>query len=298
MKSINAFLCGGTVAVTLAYASAGHAAVVISEDFETDFDGNPTVVGTNYTTASSNIFKQTDPVTFGLGANPGNGNTLRYSDNATAGGTFTASKFLDVSDLGSGGPAMRSAFTLDPLNQSALTGLWTVSFDFYEPNAVIAGTGTHFRFVMGAGDLTVQANRTIDFLFNAGNDGIAATGSANNWDALPAVATYSTNELHHFDFVGNNSASGTTYGGGDLPAQTFDVYMDGALVLDNALFRSAISSVTDLGFGYSSAASRVDRVFIDNIVVHDVAAVAEPSTFVLAGISMIGLALVRKRRVK
>jgi hypothetical protein len=298
MKNIRFILYGASVAGMLICADSGHAAVILSEDFETAFDGNPTVVGTNYTTASSNIFKQTAPVTVGLGANPGTGNTLRYSDNATAGATFTGSTFLDVSDVGSGGPAMRSAFTLDPLNQSALTDLWTVSFDFYEPNAVIAGTATHFRLVMGAGDLTNAANRTVDFLFAAANDGVAATGGANNWDALPGVALYTTNALHHFDFVGNNSVSSATYGGGDLPAQTFDVYMDGVLVLNNALFRNAISSVTDLGFGYSSTASRVDRVFIDNIVVHDVAVVAEPSTFILAGVSMIGLALIRKRRAK
>ncbi|MCC6126846.1 MAG: PEP-CTERM sorting domain-containing protein [Pirellulales bacterium] len=274
-------------ALAFVCVASTRASIILSEDFEKTYAGVDSTVGAAYTSTTSNIFKPT--------VSAGTGNTLTYTDDATAGITFSGSRFLNYADVGSGGPQLRSTFTAAPLSQAALTGAWTVSFDFYEPNAVIAGTATHFRVVMGAGDLGLTTTRTVDLLFAAANDGAALTGTVNNWDALPAVVSYSTNALHHFDLVGNHSGSAISYGGGTIGDQKYDLYMDGVLVLDEMAYRNPISSVTDFGMGYSSSASRVDRVFVDNIVVQDTAAVPEPASIVTLLLAGLALAAYRRR---
>jgi hypothetical protein len=280
------------VALIFLTANSTQAAVILSENFETERTStNPSTVGVSYTTATSNMFYGTG---VGVGVTPGAGSSVTYTNDSTEGITFTGSNFLRYNDVANTGqPSMRSAFTTAPLGLPALTGAWTVSFDYYEPNTAIAGTATHFRLLLGAGDLTVATNRAVDVLFNAANDGIATTGNVNNFNALPAIIPYTTNALHHFDFVGNNSGSSISYVGGTIDDKKFDVYMDGNLILDEVLYENAISSITEVGMGYNSGTgARFQRVFIDNIVVHDVAAVPEPSTFAIAGIVLFGLGFV------
>jgi hypothetical protein len=278
-------------ALAFVCVASTRASIILSEDFEKQYDGVDSTVGANYTSTTSNIFKTT--------VLAGTGNSLTYTDETTAGITFSGSKFLYYNDIvNSNQPMLRSNFTAAPLSQAALTGAWTVSFDFYEPNTSITGTSTHFRVVMGAGDLTANTARTVDLLFVAANDGLATTGTVNNWDALPSAKTYSTNAMHHFDLVGNHSGAAISYGGGTIGDQKYDLYMDGALILDEMAYRSAITSVTDFGMGYNSGTgSRFQRVFVDNIVVQDTAAVPEPATIIM--LLLAGLALVAyRRRVK
>jgi hypothetical protein len=273
-------------ALGFAGANSARAAIILSEDFETVSGGGSVTLGANYTTTTSNMFKTT--------VIAGSGNSLTYTDDTTTGITFTGSNFLRYDDTATTAqPALRSQFTSAPFSLPALTGAWTVSFDFYEPNTSIAGTGTHFRLVMGNGDLTSGTTRAVDFLLDAANDGIATTGNARNFNGLPALVPYTTNALHHFDFVGNHSGATINYDGGTIADQTFDVYMDGVKIFDDLIYETSMSSINNIGFGYNSGSgSRFQRLYLDNIVVHDITAVPEPSTFAIAGIVLFGLGFV------
>jgi hypothetical protein len=279
-------LCLAAALIAMA-APQVEAATILSENFETP------AVGTNASTSNT---------VFNGNVMPGAGGALQITDGATAGISFTGSKFLRYVDASSATATMRSRFTLAPLNQSAITGVFQLSWDYYEPNASISGTATHFRMLLSQGDITVNANRAVDLLFTAPNDGAATNGSTTNWnDGLTNLAAYATNSLVHFDVVGNAGAT-TSYGGEDLPTQTIDLYFNGTLVGDNFPFRgpndggSAITSITEFGIGYSSSASRVQNVFVDNIVLTDQILVPEPNSYLLIGISAISYGFVALRR--
>jgi hypothetical protein len=275
------------LALSVVGLSQAGAAIILSENFETP------AVGANVTTANS---------IFNGSVSAGTGGALQVTDDATAGIAFTGSKFLRYVDAATNAATMRSRFTLAPLSQAAITGVFQLSWDYYEPNAIIAGTATHFRFLLSQGDISANANRAVDFLLTAPNDGVATTGSTTNWhDGLTNLAAYATNSLVHFDIVGNVGAS-TTYAGGDLPTQTIDVYFNSVLVGDNLPFRrpndptpgsnTPITQIDEFGIGYSSSATRVQNVFVDNIALSDSIVVPEPGAILLSGLGLIVLSLI------
>jgi hypothetical protein len=188
------------------------------------------------------------------------------------------------------------------LLQNPITEVFKLSWDFYEPNAVIAGTGTHFRVLLSQGAIATAGNRAVDLLFTAANDGVATTGNANNWDAA-GLHTYDTNTLVHYELIGNVGPSLP-----DLPTQTFDLYKNNVLVGDNLVFRapnaplsdgglagSPITSIDQFGLGYHSGSTRSQTVFIDNIILE---AIPEPTSIMLVAVAMGAMTFTRKRRLK
>jgi hypothetical protein len=262
-------------------------AVIFTEDFE-----GPSV-GDNVSTANS-IFD-------GL-VSPGSGGSLQVTDEATAGISFTGSKFLRFVDAASGTAQIRSDFTTSPLLQNPITDLFKLSWDFYEPNAVISGTGTHFRVLLSQGAIATAGNRAVDLLFTAPNDGVATTGNATNWSDGFTLYPYDTNTLVHYDLIGNVGPSLP-----DHPTQTFDLYKNNVLVGDNLVFRapnaplsdgglagSPITSIDQFGLGYHSGTNRSQSVFVDNIVLESV---PEPASLLLVAGAIAAIGFVRKRRM-
>ena len=284
------FMQLGLTLVVLGVCGVEHVtgAIILSENFE-----GP-AVGANVTTSNS---------VFNGNVTPGTGGVLQVTDEATASIAFSGSKFLRYVDAATNSATMRSRFTIAPLSQSAIAGLFQLSWDYYEPNAVISGTATQFRVLLSQGDITINANRAVDLLFNALNDGTATSGFTTNWnDGLTNIAAYNTNSLVHFDVVGNVGPS-TTYSLGDLPTQTIDLYMNGILVANNLIFRgpndggSAITGISEFGIGYSSSANRVQNVFVDNLVLSDeITLVPEPATCLLAVLALVSMGGIRPRR--
>jgi hypothetical protein len=286
----SAFVKLGLVIVTfnVCGAETTSGAIIFTENFE-----GP-AVGDNVSVTNS-IFD-------GL-VSPGTGGTLQVTDEATSGITFTGSKFLRFVDGAGGVAQMRSDFTTSPLLQNPITELFKLSWDFYEPNAVISGTGTHFRVLLSQGAIATAGNRAVDLLFTALNDGVATTGNATNWSDGLTLYPYDTNTLVHYDLIGNVGPSVP-----DHPTQTFDLYKNNVLVGDNLVFRapnapltdggiagSPITSIDQFGLGYHSGSNRSQSVFVDNVVLE---AIPEPASLMLVAGAMGAVAIMRKRRIR
>ncbi|MEM7394031.1 MAG: PEP-CTERM sorting domain-containing protein, partial [Verrucomicrobiota bacterium] len=102
---------------------------------------------------------------------------------------------------------------------------------------------------------------------------------------------YSLDTEHRIDIVINNSDSNLVYGGGEtLTPRAADVWIDGALVVED-IIRNNIGTVT--GFGFISGSTALQEAFVDNI---QVSTIPEPGSglLLLAGVGL--LALRRTRR--
>jgi hypothetical protein len=255
---------------------------VFSQDFEgsPDFDSPPTALVL-------------------AGPNAGFSNSVANGtftvENTQAG--FTGTKYLKYDD-GASTPLLRSGTFANPL-----TGDFTVSFDYYEPFSDTGATvQTAFRMALTNGATTngTTTNRAIEVNLAVGS--AATTGTLDTIGGVTQSASINADTLLHIDIIGTFGSgtsypAGATYLAGTLLATTYDVYINGVLAADNASFRSAQTQATELAFFATSAnATRVQTALVDNIVVLNT--VPEPSSMVLGGIGVIGLAFLGRRRLK
>jgi hypothetical protein len=270
-------LCGVVVAVFGLLGSA-QAAIVFSQDFEgsPDFDSPPTTLVL-------------------AGPNAGFSNSVANGtftvENTQAG--FTGTKYLNYVD-GASTPLLRSGTFANPL-----TGDFTVSFDYYEPFSDTGATlQTAFRLALTNGATTngTTTNRAIEI-----NLAVPSAATAGTLDAISGAsqsAVIAADTLLHVDIIGTfggptSYPAGATYLSGNLAAATYDVYINGSLAIDNSAFRSAQTQATELAFFATSAnATRVQTSLVDNVLVLNT--IPEPSTMVLCGMALAGLAVLRK----
>jgi hypothetical protein len=184
-------------------------------------------------------------------------------------------RFARLAD-GAGTMSFRAvnAFTPSPLI--------TVSFTMYEPN--ITGTGD-----LG-GYITLR------------------NGSASNYTGGTGTGSYTMDAAHRFDIVLNNAASSATYSEGTLSAESFDMWVDGVRVLENAQFSTTSSSYTgnisSIQFIYASSPSGEQTVYFGEIGIFQGgvvgAAIPEPSSssMLLGGalLALLGFQRLRVRR--
>jgi hypothetical protein len=274
-------LCAVVVALFGLLGSA-EATIVFSQDFEgsPEFDSPPTTL-------------------LLAGPNAGFSNSVANGtftvENTQAG--FTGTKYLKYDD-GASTPLLRSGTFANPL-----TGDFTVSFDYYEPfsdTGAVVQTAFRLALTNGATTNATTTNRAIEV-----NLAVPSAATAGTLDTIGAViqsAAINSDTLLHIDIIGTfgggtSYPAGATYLAGSLLATTYDVYINGVLAADNAVFRSAQTQATEFAlFATSANAARVQTSLVDNIVVLNT--IPEPSSMVLAGIALVGLAFLGKRRLK
>jgi len=178
-------------------------------------------------------------------------------------GLGTANRYLDASDTS---PVELTRMDAKPSSPFQFA---TLEMDIYEP-ANISGT---YWGVAVANAFSAQ--------FNGG--GIRTTGAGAY---IPGL--YTVDAEHHLSITFNNTASTQTYDGGNsVASRTFDLWIDGVLVIDNAAFTGAVAAGTDLAsFNLTtSSGSYSQEMYVDNIVL---TTIPEPSSVGLAVISFLG----------
>lgn len=274
-------LCGVVITVT-GLSGIAQATTVFSQDFEgsPDFDSPPTTLVL-------------------AGPNAGFSNSVTNGtftvENTQAG--FTGSKYLKYVD-GALTPLLRSGTFANPL-----TGDFTVSFDYYEPfsdTGTTVQTALRLALTNGATTNATTTNRAIEI-----NLAVPSNATVGSLDAISGAilsAAIAADTLLHVDIIGTfggatSYPAGATYLAGSLAATTYDVYVNGALAINDSAFRSTQTQATELAlFATSSNATRVQTALVDNIVVLNT--IPEPSTLVLCSLAFIGLAIRGVRRAK
>ncbi len=145
----------------------------------------------------------------------------------------------------------------------------TVSLRFYEPGTIDDG-GPRIR--LGAGNAVFNGQRARqDTEFDTGN----FSGKSD---------VYSTDESHLLELVYNNSSETVTYIDGQvaLRSDTYDVWIDGNLVMQSHSFATGSTSIP-VGQGLQSLAIVVfgaDRntLYIDDVTVYDGPYIQSPGT--------------------
>ncbi len=178
-------------------------------------------------------------------------------------GLGTTNQYLDVSD---------TSTELTRMDAKPTSGFQfaTLELDFYETPGF---TGAYWG---------VSLTNAFPLQLNGG--GIRTIGSGAYTPDL-----YTVGVLHRLSLTFNNTTSTQTYNGSNsLASQTFDVWIDGILVIDNAAFTGAAVAGTDLStFSLSTPSSAFSQeMYIDNIVL---TAIPEPSSVSLAIASLAGV---------
>ncbi|WP_309399041.1 PEP-CTERM sorting domain-containing protein [Cerasicoccus maritimus] len=260
------------------------AQILFVEDFEGQTPGDkPTATAVRPSTNSATVFTEVvENAANGAGGGAGNGVEL-FDNESGSGGAFV----------------FENNFVADTASQQSAV---QVSFDFAWQQD-LGVTGSYGRFGVGVYDAstaaTLNTSGNIFLEVRFGSDGIfRVVGSGGS---TPSVL--SAGQAYSFDmFINDLDSSTIDYtapGGGTvtLAANSFAVYLDDVLIRTDGLKNAALSGDSNLGrFGIDSFTSHtgVDYTF-DNFVVSTV--VPEPSTYALiAGVTMLGLALVQRRR--
>jgi hypothetical protein len=242
------------------------AAIVFSENFEgAEADVNITTTTTAFTsitglTTDATAFARTDTTPFFTAGTK----YLEYIDNTAA-----ASPRLQLS---------LPAEAADPINLPNLKQItnsgFSLSFDFYEP----AGIGVNsVRVGLANGSFNTTLNRMVELVIYAPSE--TELGDAGYIDGsktqqnLPDAA-FAPNTMRHIDVVGvvgnvpGGSISYLKNGSQSVANNTYDIWVDGVRLADNATFRNDFTVITDFAI-LNSGASSTQTVYFDNVVLRN-----------------------------
>jgi hypothetical protein len=284
MKKLVSFvrrtLCGtivGAVAVGIATSNAP-AAIVFSENFEgAAADVNITTTTTAFTgiaglTTDATAFARVDTVPyFAAGTS-----YLEYVDStAAASPRLQLSLPVDAAD----------PVNFPDLKQISNSG-FSLSFDFYEPSGLGANS---VRVGLSNGTYTSTLNRMVELVIYAPSE--TELGDAGYIDGsktqqnLPDAA-FAPNTMRHIDVVGvvgsvpGGSISYLRNGSQSVANNTYDIWVDGVRLVDNATFRNDFTAITEFAI-LNSSASSTQTVYFDNILLRNdvLGAVTQPGDF-------------------
>lgn len=182
-------------------------------------------------------------------------------------------------------------------NESPNSTIISDSFDLVWPTG---NTNDTLRIV-ARGNSTVNSERPLnqfDVGVGVGDILVGASGTDITFD----IAV-------HFDIVYNFTGTTETYGGTTVDSNSFDVWLDGALVIDNQamdnatnLANPANTVINDTGYWHRfNAASALGEIYFDNFSQSDDAvvtfnAVPEPSIALSGLASLLFFGFRRKRK--
>jgi hypothetical protein len=208
-------------------------------------------------------------------------------------GAGTTNQYLDLTDPTG---ATNQPFGNAPVALPAGTKGFQVEFDFFDPPTA-TGTGGGTRIALGSSSVS-SSSQTINFIIADGTV-TAFTNTVGNIK----TATFDPLIMHHVVLVGNYDSAAVTYGLGDSQSvgiAKYDVWIDNVLAIDEGAFRVALTSSAGIQIGSGilngAASTYYDNVIVDNTI--SFTPVPEPSMFVLAGLGLIGLAMIGKGRMK
>jgi hypothetical protein len=271
-----AALVSGLLLSSAIIAPAG-AAPIFSEDFEdidlgassslvlaTNTVGSPFTTigtGTNYI-ASINADAASSPFIFG----PAAGN-----------------QYLSFADGGGGTPYVSAPVSI-------VDSVFMLTFDFYDPSDS-SNSGTRLA-LSDISNVSSGGGRILDLGFSNG------TLLNSNPTGGETVTVYAQAQMNSVTIVGNYTDATYNYtlgGPQSVAAGRFDVFLNGAItpVGNDLAFRKApvtLIGSTHLGFSGPSNSS-TSATYFDNI---SISIVPEPTSFMLAGISILSVALFRR----
>jgi hypothetical protein len=239
------------------------AGVVFSENFEAaDTDA--------VITPSNSVFTTT---TFGA-----NATVIARVDSEVSPFFSSGTKYLEYLDASTGlSQRLQKALpaeAADPMNAPDLKQItnsgFQFSFDFYEP----IGIGPNsVRVGVSNGSFTSTGSRMVELVIYApsetelGDAGyINGSGTQQNF----ADSAFAPDTLHHIDVIGivgtvpGGSISYEMNGEQSVANNTYDIWVDGVRLADDATFRNTFSTITEFAILNSSASSQ-QTVYFDNI---------------------------------
>lgn len=257
----------------LIFLPAAHAAILLSDNFETYSAGNQLgTSGTPWTRTDNKTAKS----------------TMFVRDDGTAAPFGASNQYLELVDTGtvtSPGEYLRIQSGTYTQASNALT---TLQFDFFEP--IGGGSNFGFGFAMTNNDLNTAGSR-LRLTLNDGTIGGSGFTAANN--------SYSLNTAYTIYVIFNDTVSGTVYDGGTVAAGTADVWF--SLLGGGSMTFAGSAAVQNSQAASYSVAFRtfngdVQDMHIDNVSLFEGAAVVpEPSTGCIALLGSL-LLLGRRRR--
>lgn len=258
-------LLAATAAVAVS-ALPSSAAVVLSEDFETDFG-----VFTNRTRSFLTTNGGTNANVSGAGAQ-----YARINNNRPGPGFPNAESGLLSTNLDGTGFS-------EPIEGS----VFSIDFLFYEES--IAGQ-TDPMYVR-TGSSNASGSSEVDVRLDDGTISAYLTSDSVTTSAV----TYSLGAANNLRIVANDSTDAVVYDGvNSLLPNTYDVFLTNslgvtALALDNVPYRS--TQTTNL-FAFQSFSNNRQTLIVDNVLIQTV--VPEPSS--VAALSLLSLVGLRRRR--
>lgn len=279
LASFNANVTGAYFIIAAAIgmiARDSTAAVLLTEDFEgAAADVNITTMTTAFTgigglATDATVFARTDSTPFFAAGTK----YLEYHDSTT-----TASPRLQFS---------LPAEPVDPINAPHLKQItnsgFGFSFDFFEP----AGMGvSSLRVGVSNGSFTSTLNRMVELVLHEPS-GVNHSGYIDGTKTVQNLSdtAFAVGVMHHVDIVGvvgsvpGGSISYLKDGPQSVANNSYDIWVDGVRLADNATFRNDFTVITEFAI-LNSGASSTQTVYFDNIVFRsDIpGAVTQPGDF-------------------
>lgn len=230
----------------------------------------------------------------GPGAPWGNNPDAFVRDDGTATPFGAGNQFIEAgSRVDGGGGGFRFLNVTDAVGSSPIE---RIQFQAYMPTGEFQNL---FRLAIRGDDATnsQRALRTYNIDTVGGNltvDGVDAPGSG----------TLAFDTVYNFDIIANISGSTFNSGGFDVADRTFDLFINGVQVEDNLALNQNSSfntNINEVGFwqqsvgGNTTNAADQSSIYIDNVQFTSLTAVPEPTSILLIGLALSGIAVRRQR---